>query len=220
MRGLFPASNATSAALFRMAIRNLRIENNHIHHICEGVLSDNGAIYLLGVQPGTVVRGNHIHDVTAADYGSAFAIHFARELIVRHNVSARVGDSFVGVGRSEGKIAANLMHNLFLGPAKALYSAAYRGDIRDAVHTDANVIGFPPDAVPPCTHPDWRKDVPHRITLAQWRKAGHDRHSLVTPISARETATTFILPKNSPALAAGFRPYDWSVCGPRPGHRS
>jgi hypothetical protein len=29
-------------------------------------------------------------------------------------------------------------------------------------------------------------------------------------------ATSFVLPKNSPALTAGFKPYDWSVCGPRP----
>jgi hypothetical protein len=220
--------------------RNIRIENNHIHHICEGVLSDNGAIYLLGVQPGTVVRGNHIHHVTAADYGgwgiypdegsshlvfehnwvhdtqgSAFAIHFARELVVRHNVFARVGDSFVGVGRGEGHIAANLAHNLFLGPAKSLYSAAYRGDVRTAFHTDANILGFAPAAVPPCTHPEWRKDVPPLISFAAWRTAGHDRLSVVTPLKSTETATTFTLPKNSPALAAGFRPYDWSVCGPR-----
>lgn len=220
--------------------RNIRIENNHIHDICEGVLSDNGAIYLLGVQPGTLVRGNHIHHVTAADYGgwgiypdegsshivfehnwihdtqgSSFAIHFSRELIVRHNVFARAGDSLVGVGRVEDHIAANLSHNLLLGPAKSLYSAAYRGDIRDALSTDANVIAFTPEKVPPCTHADFRKDVPRRITFVQWRAAGNDRLSLVTPIKFAETATTFSLPKNSPALKAGFQPYDWSICGPR-----
>ena len=223
--------------------RNNRIENNHIHDICEGVLSDNGAIYLLGVQPGTVVRGNHIHHVTAADYGgwgiypdegcshvvfdhnwihdtqgSCFAIHFARELVVRHNVFARPGDSFAGVGRVEDHIAANLSHNILLGPAKSLYSAAYRGDIRDAFETDANIIGFDPKDVPPCRHADFRKDVPHRITFAQWQAAGNDRVSLVTPIKFSETATSFTLPKNSPALKAGFRPYDWSICGPRALH--
>ncbi|MBC8011615.1 MAG: right-handed parallel beta-helix repeat-containing protein, partial [Burkholderiales bacterium] len=112
--------------------RNIRVENNHIHHICEGVLSDNGAIYLLGVQPGTVVRGNHIHDVTAADYGGwgiypdegsshhviennwvhdtqgpCLSIHFGRELVIRNNVFARPREGcFLGVGRGEAHIAA------------------------------------------------------------------------------------------------------------------
>ena len=219
---------------------NIRIENNLVHDICEGVLSDNGGIYLLGVQPGTVVRGNHIHHVTAADYGgwgiypdegcshvvfehnwvhdtggTSFAIHFSRELVVRHNIFCRAGEALVGVGRVENHIAANLAHNLLLGPAKSLYSAGYQGDIRNALETDANFIGFAPAAVPPCTHPDFRQDVPHRISFAAWQKAGHDRNSLVTSLTTKETATTFTLPKNSPALAAGFRPYDWSVCGPR-----
>ncbi|MEO8614731.1 MAG: right-handed parallel beta-helix repeat-containing protein [Luteolibacter sp.] len=220
--------------------RNIRIENNHVHNICEGVLSDNGAIYLLGVQPGTLVRGNHIHHVTASDYGgwgiypdegsshivfehnwihdtqgSSFAIHFSRELILRHNVFARAGESLVGVGRVENHIAANLSHNLLLGPAKSLYSAAYRGDIRNALATDANVIAFAPENVPPCTHADFRKDVPRLINFVQWQAAGNDQLSLVTPIKYTETATTFTLPKNSPALKSGFRLYDWSACGPR-----
>lgn len=221
--------------------RNIRIENNHIHDICEGVLSDNGGLYLLGLQPGTVVQGNHIHDVTAADYGgwgiypdegcshavfahnwvhdtggTSFAIHFARELIVRHNVFARPGDSFVGIGRGEDHIAANLAHNLFLGPAKALYSSGYCGDVRNAFHTEANVIAFELEQVPPCTHAEFRKDLPTQVSFTAWRAAGHDRLSIVTPIKVEETTLTFALPPDSPALAAGFQPYDWSVCGPRP----
>jgi hypothetical protein len=226
---------------FRETItRNIRIENNFIHDICEGVLSDNGGIYLLGVQPGTVVRGNHITRVTAADYGgsgiypdegcshvviehnwvhdvqgSGLGIHFARELVVRHNVFVRPGESFAGIGRVENDIQATLMHNLFIGPAKALYSGAYKGDVRDGFATDANILGFAPDAVPPVTHAAFRKDVPLAIRFPDWQKAGHDRNSTITLIKFKETATTFILPKNSPALSAGFKPYDWSLCGPR-----
>ncbi len=39
-----------------------RIEFNHIHHVLQK-LADGGGIYTLGWQPGTVLRGNHIHDV-------------------------------------------------------------------------------------------------------------------------------------------------------------
>lgn len=38
-----------------------RIEANHIHHVMLK-RNDGGGIYMLGNQPGTVVRDNHIHD--------------------------------------------------------------------------------------------------------------------------------------------------------------
>ncbi len=38
-----------------------RIEYNHIHGVMS-VLQDGGGIYTLGNMPGTVIRGNHIHD--------------------------------------------------------------------------------------------------------------------------------------------------------------
>ena len=40
---------------------NNRIEYNHIYHVMQ-VLNDGGGVYTLGRQPGTVIRGNHIHD--------------------------------------------------------------------------------------------------------------------------------------------------------------
>jgi len=41
--------------------RNNRIEFNHIHNVMQ-VLNDGGGIYTLSNQPGTVIRGNHVHD--------------------------------------------------------------------------------------------------------------------------------------------------------------
>jgi hypothetical protein len=38
------------------------VSDNHIHHIMQ-VLSDGGGIYTLGLQPGSFLRGNVIHDV-------------------------------------------------------------------------------------------------------------------------------------------------------------
>ncbi len=38
-----------------------RIEYNHIHNVMQKRY-DGGAVYMLGNQPGTVIRGNHLHD--------------------------------------------------------------------------------------------------------------------------------------------------------------
>jgi hypothetical protein len=42
--------------------RENRLEGNHIHNVMQ-VLSDGGGIYMLGLQPGTVITGNLIHDI-------------------------------------------------------------------------------------------------------------------------------------------------------------
>ncbi len=42
---------------------NNRIESNHIHHVMQKML-DGAGIYTLGNMPGSVIRGNHIHDCT------------------------------------------------------------------------------------------------------------------------------------------------------------
>lgn len=97
----------------RSISRDNIIEFNHIHHIGQGLLSDMGAIYTLGVSPGTIIRNNLIHEVDANHYGgwgiyndegsthilvennvvyntkfAAFNIHFAKEITVRNNIFA------------------------------------------------------------------------------------------------------------------------------------
>jgi hypothetical protein len=42
--------------------KNNVVEQNHVYDVMKA-LCDGGCIYTLGLQPGTVIRGNHLHDV-------------------------------------------------------------------------------------------------------------------------------------------------------------
>ena len=93
--------------------KNNIISNNHIHHLgCENLLADMGGIYTLGIQPGTVIHGNIIHDIEGEhiswgiylDEGSSniivennlvynvasecFHVHYGRDNLIRNNVFA------------------------------------------------------------------------------------------------------------------------------------
>lgn len=54
------------------ACRDNLLEYNHIHDSML-LLADGGAIYTLGAQPGTVLRGNHIHDVHRSRFAGSAA---------------------------------------------------------------------------------------------------------------------------------------------------
>jgi hypothetical protein len=121
----------------RSISRDNLIQFNHIHHIGQGLLSDMGAIYTLGVSPGTVIRNNLIHDVDANHYGgwgiyndegsthilvennvvyntkfAAYNIHFAKEVIVRNNIFALGRLQQVNRTRSEAHKSVYFENNI------------------------------------------------------------------------------------------------------------
>ncbi len=110
----------------RSISRDNVVAYNHIHDIGQGLLSDMGAIYTLGVSPGTVIRNNLIHDVNSHHYGgwgiyndegsthiliennivyntkfSAYNIHFAKEITVRNNIFALAQENQLSRSRTE-----------------------------------------------------------------------------------------------------------------------
>lgn len=72
------------------------IEGNHIHHIMQ-VLSDGGGIYMLGLQPGSKILNNHIHDVSInagrAESNGMFLDEGTTDVIVANNLIYNIAKS-------------------------------------------------------------------------------------------------------------------------------
>ena len=79
--------------------KNNRIEQNHIHHIMQP-MADGGGVYTLGNQPGTIIRGNYVHDnpggTVYTDEGSGF-------IEIRGNVG--IGSKLWQNNRAQDRIA-------------------------------------------------------------------------------------------------------------------
>ena len=203
-----------------------------------------GGIYTLGIQPDTVLRGNHLHDIRSHDYGgwgvyldegstgilvehnlvhdtkdAPFNIHYGHENIARNNIFARGQNAMCSVSRNEpGFLAVSFFQNILIGPSKALYRGGYRDDIsRDALVANANCLWFQGGQVPASRNPETHLKEGNQldISFAAWRKAGHDQLSIVADPKVTEGRKTWRVANNSPALKLGFKPWDWSACGPR-----
>jgi hypothetical protein len=192
--------------------RNNRIEFNHIHTLGQGVLSDIGGIYTLGVQPGTVIRGNHVHDITKVHYGAwciyldagsshilvegnlchttedtIFHQNFGRENLIRNNVFGHAKEAVVSLGIVHREHTGFRMHrNLLVTKGESVFRCNDEAGITDPnVESDLNVV-VTAGGVPPAFR--------HRFsdTVADWtgwQRGGQDRHSLhVDSIDPPDTA--------------------------------
>ncbi|PHN02999.1 right-handed parallel beta-helix repeat-containing protein [Flavilitoribacter nigricans] len=76
--------------------RGNRVVGNHIHHIMQK-LSDGGGIYMLGLQPGSELKDNLIHDVTVnvgrAESNGMFLDEGTTDVIVSGNVIYNIAKS-------------------------------------------------------------------------------------------------------------------------------
>lgn len=95
------------------ATRNISIKNNLIYDIGQGWLSDMGGIYMLGIQNGTVISGNVIHNV-AADLGEGgyggWGIYLdegSSNMIIEKNLTYCCGSQGLNIHYGEGNIFRN-----------------------------------------------------------------------------------------------------------------
>ncbi len=76
--------------------RDNTVVGNHIHHIMQ-LLSDGGGIYMLGLQPGSELIGNHIHDVRInagrAESNGMFIDEGSTDLVIANNLIYNIAKS-------------------------------------------------------------------------------------------------------------------------------
>lgn len=205
-----------------------RIEGNHVHDIGQGWLSDLGGVYTLGTQPGTVIRGNVFHDISAHRYGGwgiyfdegtsqvvaennlvyrtthgGFHQHFGKENVVRNNVFAHGRDAQIRLTRPEA-------HRSFTFERNIVYFK--EGKLLDGRWDKADVA-FAKNLY-------WREGGGElkfdRWSWDEWRKRGHDTEGATAdPLFVDPAKAEFGLRDGSPALKLGFVPLNLKAVGPR-----
>jgi parallel beta-helix repeat protein len=208
------------------------VEFNHLHDIGRGMLSDMGGVYTLGVQPGTVVRDNLIHDVNCFAYGgwglytdegssgivlennvvyrcqsAGFHQHYGRTNVIRNNIFAFNKEVQLARTRIEPALSFIFTNNVVCFDTGWLMGGRWGDDLE----MDHNIY-FDTRAI--------TGDSRTRETLRAWQQRGHDLHSLFAdPLFVDPGREDLHLRPNSPALRSGFRQIDMSTVGIRPRFR-
>jgi len=215
------------------ATRDNRIEYNHIHHLGRGLLDDLGGIYTLGVQPGTVLRNNFIHDVWSAS-GKGRGIYLdqgSSNILIENNVVLRTDDAAIiqNYGRDD-----QIQNNIFgFGKQCQIRRAQTKGpEGRPSFTFERNIFYFTDGELLSGKWGDGNYAFDYNVyfnaagrpitfagqSFAQWQGAGMDLHSVIAdPRLADPAKNDVTLEPGSPALSLGFKQIDLSQVGPRPG---
>ncbi|GMV97089.1 MAG: hypothetical protein AMXMBFR83_14480 [Phycisphaerae bacterium] len=205
---------------------NNRVEYNHIYNIGQGMLSDMGGIYTLGVSPGTVLRYNRIHDVNAFQYGGwgLYNDEGSTGILLENNVVYRTRHG--GYHQHYGK--ENHVTNNVFAFAKAGQIIRSREEEHVSFTFDHNIVYFNEGSLLGSTWKNDRFKLDHNVywhagggkvdfagqTLEEWRQRGHDRNSIIAdPLFVDPARGDFALKPDSPALKLGFKPIDTSRIG-------
>jgi hypothetical protein len=203
-----------------------RIAYNHIHHIGWRCLSDMGAVYTLGVSPGTSIDHNVVHDIYTATYGGwglytdegssgivlednlvydcdgeGFHQHYGQDNVFRNNILALNYGGGIRRTRIEDHVSFTASNNIILtrSPHVAGADATKPGLIaQDNLYFAQTGPNI-----------EYGGD-----SLAVRQAAGNETGSLAAdPLFEDVAKRDFRLKPDSPALKLGFKPFDPSEAG-------
>lgn len=214
--------------------------DNLIYDIGQGWLSDMGGIYTLGVQPGTVLSGNCIHNVAAdpgeggyggwgiyPDEGSSnmlieknlvfacgndsYHLHYGENNTVRNNIFALSAESQIRVvSRTEGKLTARFTDNILLTDGKA----ATFSHMHEKGLYEAKHNFFWDLTYGDEVYVNQNGDAKKSMTVRRAEKKGLLENSVIVDPKFRDAAHfDFALEADSPVLQQGFEAWDYSAAG-------
>jgi hypothetical protein len=204
------------------------VEANHIHHLGGKLLSDLGGVYLLGPQPGTVVRRNWIHDLSCFEYGAwglytdegssgitleqnivvscekaGFHQHYGRDNLVRGNLFIHCGEGAVRRSREENHSSFRFVGNVVIGDQPRFLVSSFKNG---HFLFEKNLY-----FAPQLDKATWAG-----MSWAEWQAHGQDRDSVRADPRLRETAHPERgLRADSPAAQIGFQMPDVRAIGVR-----
>ena len=196
-----------------------RIEKNHIHDIGQGMLCDLGGIYTLGVQPGTVIRGNLVHDVEHSNPGhggrgiyldqgsshivvednivynmssSPLYLNYGRENVVRNNIFAFGREGQAGLSSvtpPELRNAFTFERNIVLTDTGPVFYGRNRWTVETPVITSDLNVFWNVSGNAPVSGNTRHFDPPPAYTMEKWQALGYDHHSIVADPRCRDLGT-------------------------------
>jgi hypothetical protein len=227
------------------ASRETLLENNHIHHLGWGYLSDMGGYYGLGTSPGTILRGNHVHHIVSHRYGGwgLYNDEGSTDTLMENNL---VHDTWNAGFHQHYGYFNTVRNNIFAFGHTAQVQAS-RNEPRLRFKYERNIVVWEPD-VPLLDGGDWNwklNDPPGRgepkdtaifrnnlywptdgkkpalltkahYTWDEWRKLGRDSGTIFAdPMFEDLAKRDFRLKAGSPADKIGFKPWDLTLAGVR-----
>jgi len=200
---------------------------NHIYNIGQGLLSDMGAVYLLGKSEGTIVSDNLIHDVDSFGYGGwglytdegssgilmernlvynvksgGFHQHYGSKNILRNNIFAFSQLFQLQASRIENHLSFSFEKNIVYYKKGRLLQGPWN---RIKIKMDNNCY----------FNADGKPVLPAGMSLQEWQNStGHDTNSLVCdPQFMDPDNFDFRLKKPSPVFKLGFKEFDYTKAG-------
>jgi len=204
------------------------IDFNRIHHIGQGVLSDMGGIYTLGISDGTTVNGNVIFDVRSYnrygrggwgiynDEGSSnitvrnnlvydvhtgmYHQHYGERNLIENNIFAGSLDGQLQRSRVEDRLAFTFRNNIVYWKQSQLFAGSWEKNTELDHNLYWNASGAPFTF--------------EGKSLTDWQKLGKDAASIIAdPLFVAPDRGDYHLRSGSPAAKIGFKPFDYTKAG-------